>query len=183
MTANIFGSEQKRPGANRPPEVVPESPLRGLWESYFLQGIIGKTHTQNLQILWEDTLGPLARPAPFVYFRNIFGGMVNPFPVLRRCRGWGSQRPCRVVTGKSLDSPEKGNVDKMSEKCRKNVRKMSKNCPEALQTQFCGHFLDIFCLFGRCFCLVTLSNARPLRRCRGWGSQPPTYIDVPQAQH
>ena len=32
-------------------------PKRGLWESSFLQGIIGKTHTQNLQILREDTLG------------------------------------------------------------------------------------------------------------------------------
>ena len=62
---------KKRPGANRTPEFVPRKspPKRGLWESYFLQGIIGKTHTQNLQILREDTLGPLARPAPFVCFR------------------------------------------------------------------------------------------------------------------
>ena len=41
---------------------------------------------------------------------------------------------CNVVTGKSLDSPEKGNVDQMSEKCRKNVQKMSQTCPEGLQT-------------------------------------------------
>ena len=61
----------------------------------------------------------------------------------------------RVVTGKSLDSPEKGNVDKMSEKCRKN-------CPEGPKTQFSDIFWTI-CLFGRCFCLVTLSNARPLQ--------------------
>ena len=49
-----------------------------------------------------------------------------------------------VVTGKSLDSPEKGNVDKMSEKCRKNVRNMSKNCPEGPTTQFSDIFWTIF---------------------------------------
>ena len=54
-----------------------------------------------------------------------------------------------LVTGKALDSPEKGNVDKMSE-----------NCPEGLKHTIFGHFLDIFFLFGRCFSLVTLSNAR-----------------------
>ena len=42
-----------------------------------------------------------------------------------------------------------------------NVEKMSENCPEGLKTQF----LDNVCLFGRCSCLVTLSNARPLQ---GW---------------
>ena len=69
-----FGSEQKRPGANRPPEFVPESPLqKGFSGVIFLQGIIGKTHTQNLQNLREDTLGPLARTAPFVYFRQMGG--------------------------------------------------------------------------------------------------------------
>ena len=66
-----------------------------------------------------------------------------------------------IVTGKPLDSPEKGNVDKMSEKCRKNVEKLSGG---AERTIF-GHCLDNFCLFGRCFCLVTLSNARPLQTC------------------
>ena len=69
-----------------------------------------------------------------------------------------------LVTGKPLYSPEKGNLDKMSEKCRKkcpeNVQKLSGG---AENTIF-GHFLDIFCVFGRCFCLVTLSNARPLQR-------------------
>ena len=50
----------------------------------------------------------------------------------------------KLVTGKSLDSPENGNVDKMSEKCRKNVRKMSKNCPEGLKTQFSDIFWTIF---------------------------------------
>ena len=37
------------------------------------------------------------------------------------------------VTGKALDSPEKGNVDKMSENATKRVRKISKNCPEGLK--------------------------------------------------
>ena len=49
-----------------------------------------------------------------------------------------------VVTGKWLDSPVKGNVDKMSEKCRKNVREISKNCPEALRTQFSDIFWTFF---------------------------------------
>ena len=59
------------------------------------------------------------------------------------CIDWRGKRlhgvcATTVVTGKSLDSPEKGNVDKMSEKCQRNVRKMSKNCPEpeGLKTQF-----------------------------------------------
>ena len=46
------------------------------------------------------------------------------------------------VTGKSLDSPEKGNVDKMSEKC-----------PEELKSQFSdifGIFLPIWSIILRC---------------------------------
>ena len=78
------------------------------------------------------------------------------------CSGRRKERTW-VVTGKSSGSPEKGNVDKMSEnrrqKCPKNVQKLSRG---AENTIF-GHFLDIFCLFGRCFCLVTLSNARSLQ--------------------
>ena len=50
----------------------------------------------------------------------------------------------RVVMGKSLDSLENGNVDKMSEKYPKNVRKMSKNCLEGLKTQFSDIFWTIF---------------------------------------
>ena len=34
-----------------------------------------------------------------------------------------------LVAGKSLDSPGKGSVDKMSETCRKNVCKMSEKLP------------------------------------------------------
>ena len=41
--------------------------------------------------------------------------------------------------------------------------KISKNCPEGLKHTIFRHFLDVFCLFGRCVCLVTLSNARPLQ--------------------
>ena len=60
--------------------------------------------------------------------------------------------------GKSLD-----NVDKMSEE-------MSKNCPKNVQklsggaeNRIFGHFLENSCLFGQSFCLVALSNARPLQ--------------------
>ena len=38
----------------------------------------------------------------------------------------------RLVTGKIVGQPRKGNVEKMSEKCRE---KMSENCPEGLKTQ------------------------------------------------
>ena len=48
------------------------------------------------------------------------------------------------------------------EKCLKMCRKMSEKCPKIENTIF-GHFWDNFCLFGRCFCLVTLSNARPVQ--------------------
>ena len=50
-------------------------------------------------------------------------------------------------------------VEKMSKKCSKNVQKLSGG---AVNTIF-GDFLDSFCLSGRCSCLVTLSNARPLQ--------------------
>ena len=47
-------------------------PKRGLWESYFLEGIIGKTHTQNLQILREDTLGATCSAGPFCLLPRFF---------------------------------------------------------------------------------------------------------------
>ena len=53
-----------------------------------------------------------------------------------------------VATGKSLDSPAKGNVDKMPEK---RPKKLSRNCPEGPRTQFSdifwtmiAHFVDAF---------------------------------------
>ena len=62
-----------------------------------------------------------------------------------------------IVTGKSLE-------------CRQNVRKLSKKmsekCPKIVQRgrkHDFRTFFDNFCLFGRCFCFVTLSNPRPLQ--------------------
>ena len=49
-----------------------------------------------------------------------------------------------LVTGKPLDSPEKGNVDKMSEKCQKMSENIQKLFGGAGKTIF-GHFLDNFC--------------------------------------
>ena len=53
--------------------------------------------------------------------------------------------PSRSVTGRSLDSPENGNVENKSPK---NVEKMSEKCPgicpEGLQTQFSDIFGTIF---------------------------------------
>ena len=47
-------------------------------------------------------------------------------------------RAIKIVTGKSLDSPKEGNVDKMSEKCPKNIQKLSGG---AENTIF-GHFFS-----------------------------------------
>ena len=47
------------------------------------------------------------------------------------------------------------------EKCQKMSGKLSKNCPMPLQRQIFETFVDIYCLFGQCFYLVTLSNACP----------------------
>ena len=57
------------------------------------------------------------------------------------------------VTGKSLDHPDKGNVDKMSEKCRKmpeNVQKLSGGTANTISRKFVGHLLPIWSvlLFG-----------------------------------
>ena len=57
----------KAPGSESAARICPRKspPKRGLWESYFLQGIVGKTHTRNLQILREDTLGATCSAGPF----------------------------------------------------------------------------------------------------------------------
>ena len=54
----------------------------------------------------------------------------------------------------------------MSTKCPKNVEKCPKKIhklSDGLKTTLFGHFSDNFCRFGRCFCLVTLSNAHRVR--------------------
>ena len=70
-TANL-GSKQKRLreriGRQDLSQKVPSK--KGLRESHFLQAIIGKTHTQNLQILREDTLGAACSAGPFAHFRR-----------------------------------------------------------------------------------------------------------------
>ena len=65
------GSGQKRPGANRPPEFVPESPSKkGSCESYFLRrNYRENAHSKSANFEGRTLWGPLARPAPFVYFR------------------------------------------------------------------------------------------------------------------
>ena len=80
-----------------------------------------------------------------------FGLQPEPQFTCRSAEPPPPQKDPWVVTGKSLDSPEKGNVDKMSEKCRKIFRKMSKNCLEGLKTQFsdifgaiCAYLVDAF---------------------------------------
>ena len=57
----------KAPGSESVARICPRKspPIRGLWESYFLQGMIGKTRTQNLQILREDTLRATCSAGPF----------------------------------------------------------------------------------------------------------------------
>ena len=70
----------------------------------------------------------------------------------------------KVVTGKSLDSSEKQKKRQNVEKCQE----ISQKCPKIVQSPCedqCedNFFLDISCLFGQCFYLVTLSNACPLQ--------------------
>ena len=61
--SGVNKSARERIGRQNLSQKVPSK--RGLSESYFLQGIIGKTHTQNLQILREDTLGATCSAGPF----------------------------------------------------------------------------------------------------------------------
>ena len=125
-TKSQFGSEQKRPGANRPPEFVPESPLqKGLSLGVILSSkeLSGKAHTQNLQILREDTLRATCSAGPYpcllpsrnrcdfgalkvlrasAGFRGVLRGSHGIFPravtlclsTLRNKHGWeGAQSP------------------------------------------------------------------------------------------
>ena len=91
----VFREWTKAPGSESAARICPrKSPSkRGLRESYFLQGIIGKTHTQNLQILREDTLAATCSAGPFCLlpsFRDehpFFSGehpLVEPEPAF----GW-----------------------------------------------------------------------------------------------
>ena len=71
----------KAPGSESAARICPRKspPKRGLWESYFLQGIIGKTHTQNMQILREDTLGATCSAGPFCLLPEITFLIQKPF--------------------------------------------------------------------------------------------------------
>ena len=77
-TVILFREWTKAPGSESAARICPRKspPKRGLWESYFLQGIIGKTHTQNLQILREDTLGATCSAGPFCLLPTFFVAMV-----------------------------------------------------------------------------------------------------------
>ena len=72
---------------------------------------------------------------------------------------------CLTCNGQIVGQPPKKEcrqkVPKMSKKCPK----MFKYCPEGLKTQFSDMFLDKFCLFGRCFCLVTCPMLARLSTC------------------
>ena len=75
LSGSLFshiGSEQKRPGAKGPPEFVPESPLqKGVIGSHILsKESEGKRTLKICKFSGKTLWGPLARPAPFVYFRS-----------------------------------------------------------------------------------------------------------------
>ena len=63
----------KRPGAKGLPEFVPESPLqKGVFESHIFSKESEGKRTLKICEFWGKTLWePLARPAPFVYFRTL----------------------------------------------------------------------------------------------------------------
>ena len=72
-TAHLSGvnkSARERIGRQNLSQKVP-SKKGSISESYFLQGIIGKTHTQNLQILREDTLRATCSAGPFCLLPNL----------------------------------------------------------------------------------------------------------------
>ena len=71
MKRKTIGSEQKRPGANRPPEFVPESPSKkgSLGVIFSPRNYRENAHSKSANFEGRHW-GPLARPAPFVYFRN-----------------------------------------------------------------------------------------------------------------
>ena len=60
--------------------------------------------------------------------------------------------------GQIVGQPRKRKCRQMSEKCRKNVRKLSENCPEGLKTQFSDIYWTTFA-----YLVDALSNARPLQ--------------------
>ena len=70
-----IGSKQKRPGAKGPPEIGPESPLqKGVFGSHIFSKESEGKRTLKICKFWGKALwGPLARPAPFVYFRDKHG--------------------------------------------------------------------------------------------------------------
>ena len=89
----MIGSEQKRPGANRPPEFVPESPLQkgSLGVIFSPRSYRGNAHSKSAN-LREDTLGATCSAGPFClqpiyesrsfYFKSalrIFSGYFLPF--------------------------------------------------------------------------------------------------------
>ena len=94
--STCFGSKQKRPGAKGPPEFVPENLFQGVFGSpSSLQGNRGKTHTQNLQILREDTLGATCSAGPFCLLPNV---CLAP----RVGKPWFANRGSRFVTKQRL---------------------------------------------------------------------------------
>ena len=143
---------------------------------------------RSLFLVFWDSFGHFlvtSSDASVMFFVNVF--CQTPFAGLLLRQGDGElqfKKPSGIVMGKSLDSPEKGNVDKMSEnveKCLKNIKNLSGGTANAVLGTF-------FLLFGRCFCLVTLSNVRPLQVWEySWRSQAsarhrsPPIVKVPDA--
>ena len=65
LHSGVNKSARERIGRQNLSQKVPSK--RGLWESYFLQGITGKTHTHNLQILREANSGGHLLGRPFLF--------------------------------------------------------------------------------------------------------------------
>ena len=141
--------------------VIPEGPARHLDASRqkLTPHCLAAIFDSQLPSLKLSLKMPPKLPLPhngghFLLFQNCPHGEGNCAAIERQklSRGNFCLAASRCLSGpsgmgKSLDSPENRNADKMSEKCRKNVRKMFKNCWRGRKHNFrtfFGQFLPIW---------------------------------------
>ena len=89
-----------------------------------------------------------------------------PLPPPKKSPMFGNPDFCRMGKGCNGQIVGQPRRRECPTKCPKIVRKSAKivqKLSEGAENTIFGHVLNNFCLFGRCFCLVTLSNARPLQ--------------------
>ena len=97
-----LGSEQKRPGANRPPEFVPESPLqKGVFGSHIFspRNYRENAHSKSANFEGRHSGGHLlGRPLLFTSDRRVsrFIGVSGLLPPIRKILVYTGMLPCLV---------------------------------------------------------------------------------------